>query len=469
MLSEPSTAPEAIATEPSADEGGLLRAAITSRQAMLYAIAAVGVGDYLADSGAYYAGVTTYSAWLSTLGGALLVFSLGRIISRWASKHVVSGSLMSYINLEAGPRPGLFAGAALLVGYVAAVSGYIVSVLYFGFSCLAAFGVNAPSDNVSILMTGLLSLGMVLLVRLGVTVSVKTIIGLGYLVLPVAIVVLVAAIAREGLDLHSQVSLQGFTLAGLVAGVVMTFGFYAGFEGITALGKETADPKRVVPRVVTTLVVVLFVLILVSVALTMPLMLRSGAALAAGDSPIRVLSRAGHIEWLAPAGDGLLTLGLLASGMAYLTDASRVTAASGTTRLLPSRVSKIHSRHHTPTVAIAALGVAAFAMVAIATKTNADGFFGSSVAFTLMAGLAWLLAYTTTAAVGAFVAKRERRAVAAVAAAVTAVALLGIVAYQVMHAGSTFGRIASFVTLGVLLVLWVQAMLRRDPLTLTEE
>lgn len=445
---------------------GLLAGAIGTRRALLYAVAAVSIGDFLGDGGSYFTGSGAGNASLwGAVAGFVLVLQLSRIITRWARKHVVSGSLMSYISIEVGPRAGFFTGAALLVGYAAVVSIYTVNVIFFGLSFLNSLGIPYPSDTVAIVGAAVLIAAMVGLVRRGVNVSVNAAIILGYLLVPVAVLAIGAALLQDGVHLGPLLTMEGASLTALVSGLVMMFGFFAGFEGITALAKETKNPKRTTPMVLNVLVGTMAVALILSIILTVPIMMNNADALAAGESPFHVLAEVGHLSWLGPLGDGLVTLSLLGSAIAYLTDASRVTAAAAAAdrRLLPAVVGRVSRKHHTPTAAIVAIGLIVLAMVVAATFTSPDGFWGAGVVYTQVTALAWLLAYIVTAAAGAGAAKRAGKTGSLIASSLTFIVLVGLEVYQLMNATSTFLSVFSWLAMAAVAAIWVQALIRHKP------
>ncbi|MUL49394.1 APC family permease [Mycobacterium sp. CBMA293] len=134
-----------------------------------------------------------------------------------------------------------------------------------------------------------------------------------------------------------QLTLEGLPLPTLVAGVVMMASAYVGFEGLTALSKETQNPTRTVPRIINAVIVIILVVELFSVVATLPLMTARAEDLYAGLLPNRVLANAGGVPWLGAVGDGIVGLAFLASSTGFLTLASRIAASATQQRMLPPR------------------------------------------------------------------------------------------------------------------------------------
>jgi hypothetical protein len=101
-------------------------------------------------------------------------------------------------------------------------------------------------------------------------------------------------------------------------------------------------------------------------------------------------------------------------------------------------------------------------MIVIAAYTSPDGFFGATVVYAQVAALAWLLAYTTTAIGGTIDDKRSSRPVAAAIGVVASIVLVGLISYQLTHAGSTFLSVVSWAAIAGVFLIWIQAVVRRS-------
>ncbi|MUL49395.1 hypothetical protein FZI85_20725 [Mycobacterium sp. CBMA293] len=187
---------DASSSEPDLREG-----AISAPRAFLYVIPSLGIGTFIACGGSYFmqAGAGN-SAWLSALFRFALFLVLARIISNWAKKPVATGSLMSYIAIEASLWLGLLAGAALLVGYLLAVAATMLNFLYFGMSFLNTFGVPFLGTNGAIVLSGAFTLFLVVLVTRGIDVSVNVTTVLGWLAVPLGVVLLGLMASQRGLE-----------------------------------------------------------------------------------------------------------------------------------------------------------------------------------------------------------------------------------------------------------------------------
>ncbi|MGH1555005.1 hypothetical protein ACRAWF_33060 [Streptomyces sp. L7] len=155
---------------------------------------------------------------------------LSTVVVRFARKHVVSGSLMSYLRVELGPLAGILGASALSVGYAGAITGYLATVLYFGFGALDDMGLPKLSTPVELLVAAAILAICCALQRRGVSVSVNVSIVLGFICAPIVVVIMIAALLKSGVDLTPQLHLQGFSMSAFVPTVVIAFGNFVAFE-----------------------------------------------------------------------------------------------------------------------------------------------------------------------------------------------------------------------------------------------
>ncbi|MUM04001.1 MULTISPECIES: hypothetical protein [unclassified Mycolicibacterium] len=97
----------------------------------------------------------------------------------------------------------------------------------------------------------------------------------------------------------------------------------------------------------------------------------------------------------------------------------------------------------------------------IATCTGSDGYFGAMVAFALVAGTCWLLAYTLAARGGTIEEVREKRFGFAIVSGATTVAMIAIIVYQLSQSLSAFVWVSTVVAFGAILVAWLVAVVHR--------
>jgi basic amino acid/polyamine antiporter, APA family len=192
------------------------------------------------------------------------------------------------------------------------------------------------------------------------------------------------------------------TFAGLFVGLILVSYAYTGWNGVSYVAGEVADPQRVLPRAIvigTSIVIALYLGIVVVIALALP---ASGLIeLAATDRP--ALERVGDLAAIALFGARgaafiatAMGVVLLASLSAMMLTGPRVAFAMAREGRLPAIFGRLTSRGDTPAAATAVVAGAAIVML------WSGGF--EAIAFAAGVGLALNSLLTVTAV---FVLRRK--------------------------------------------------------------
>jgi amino acid transporter len=330
------------------------------------ALAYMLIGPSMAMSAGALISFSAQAAWLSNLLSVAVLALLSIVISAYARRYVVTGSLVSYAYEALGPRARLFVAACMMLGYVALTATLILGVVVFTSSALLDLGVqSAASMPMQCASAVFISLVAAACGCLGIDVSVRVVLILGFLCVPFVVLVMGAAL----LQLHPAVSMQfsfaTVPLQGIIQGAVAATGYYVGFDGIAALAVETKHPKRNVPRVLIGTVVVVGAAITASCFVQYPLLVDHADELAAGASPVAIFAHAIGWDWLAIAVDVLLVPATFAATVTVYNIGARIIATTAANGLLPLGLSRVHSRLRTPVVAVASLAIVATALTVL--------------------------------------------------------------------------------------------------------
>jgi APA family basic amino acid/polyamine antiporter len=324
------------------------------------ALAYMLIGPSMAMSAGALIAFSAQAAWLSNLLSVAVLALLSVVISAYARRYVVTGSLVSYVYEALGPRARLFVAACMMLGYVALTATLILGVVVFTSSALLDLGVQSaasmPVQCVSAVIISLIAAGCACL---GIDVSVRVVLILGFLCVPVVVLVMGAAFLQLHPAVSMQFSFESVPLRGIIQGAVAATGYYVGFDGIAALAVETKHPKRNVPRVLIGTVLVTGAAITASCFVQYPLLLNHADELAAGASPVAIFAHAIGWDWLAIAVDVLLVPATFAATVTVYNIGARIIATTAADGLLPPGLGRIHSRLRTPVVAVASLAVVA--------------------------------------------------------------------------------------------------------------
>src|SRR5580692_5136146 len=303
------------------------------------------IGPSMAMSAGALIQFSAQAAWLSNLLSVTVLTLLALVISGYARRYVVTGSLVSYAYEALGARARLFVAACMMLGYVALTATLILGVVVFTSSALLDLGVHSASSiPVQCVSAIIISLAAAGCACLGIDVSVRVVVIVGFLCVPFVVLAMGASYLELRPALAMQFEFRTVSLGGILQGAVAATGYYVGFDGIAALAAETRDPKRNVPRVLIGIVSLVGLAITASCFLQYPLLLDHADELAAGASPVAIFAHAIGWNWLAIVVDILLVPAALAATVTVYNIGGRIIASTATDGLLPTALSRVHSR-----------------------------------------------------------------------------------------------------------------------------
>lgn len=293
--------------------------------------------------------------------------ALGATIAMYARRFAGAGVLYEYLARNVGRMPGIFAtGAFVLVLLPLLATTYLALGLLVQDFSIAHLGLD-PGFWIFGVIAGLA--GAYIQFR-GIKLSARTqLIVTGLSVAP--LVVLAVAILAEGGDSGHTVTVlipEPGSLDGLFRALIFGAGLFGGFEMAAALGEESRDPHRTIPRAIfLTLGLGAVFYFLVVYAGTIGFGVENVAA-EWGSSPLALLGLGERYVGRPLA--VMLELGLIVDFFAILlafgNGAARVLLALARDGFLP-RALAARSRHETPIGGILACLVSGLALIVIAT------------------------------------------------------------------------------------------------------
>jgi amino acid transporter len=291
---------------------------------------------------------------LSYLIAVLIVLILGVVLTQLAKHFPSAGGYYTYVSRSVHPRAGFlvswlyFFYSPIFVGVILAAVGSIVHD-----ELLAQYGFNLPWW--AFLLAGVALIGV--LSYRGVEISVKTMVTMGLVEIGLVVLLGIWGLfdpGPGGINLDSFNPGNASSANGLYLGVVFSIFAITGWEAAAAMGEESEDPRRNVPRgIVGSLLIVGVFLIFTAWAFQ----------IGWGTSDITGFIESEELPPLALAHQywgGLWILLLLAAvnsaiagGIAYTNVATRMWYAMARSGSLPKQLAHVHPRYRTPTVAIA--------------------------------------------------------------------------------------------------------------------
>ena len=234
----------------------------------------------------------------------------------------------------------------MVPGYIVVVMVLVVSLgLYIG-SFLMSVGLpSAAGPETQLLIYVLAALVAMGIAYRGLDVSVRASVILTVISVPVMLAITVATAFSGNIDLAGQLSLSDFTFNSFLQGLAIGSTFFIGFESSAALGAETQNPTRAIPRAIMVVPVVLGTAFLAATVIQVPTLVDSADQLALGVSPNSVLAEAAGVGFLSNISDLVLAAAVFASLIGFFNYGSRVVVSAASDGLLPSALTNVSKRY----------------------------------------------------------------------------------------------------------------------------
>lgn len=366
---------------------------------------------------------TWFTYVLATLG---LVF-IGSCINQFARQSATPGSLYAYVVKGLGPSAGFLVGWGLILAYltagiatVAGAASYATTVCDkadLRIDQLVAQMLGLPPPDLHIgpyplyaIIAGLvwfvayrdvrLSARMMLLLEV---VSVGLILTLGVLLL-----------SHQGFRLDmEQITLQGMSLNGLRAGMVLAIFSFVGFESATALGAEAREPRKRIPQAVLRSTLIAGAFFVVMSFIMVSGFRGSATPLDKVPAALDAMAEIAH----APVLGVLVSIGaivsLFACALACVTAVSRILLAMARDGVFPASIGKAHEANATPHIA-ATLSAAVLFLGPVAMSLDGIGMLDIYGLAGTISTYGFLVAYVFIAIGAMRSAARQRTSLAVV-------------------------------------------------------
>jgi amino acid transporter len=310
--------------------------------------------------------------WLVYLIATVATLLVGLCISRFARTSASPGSLYSYIAQSLPPAFGVLAAWGLLLAYLATGASVAGGALYYVNLFSQQYLHWAPPAALTLGAVCALA-GYIAFRDIKLSAEVMLWIEL----VSVAMVVMVLAVLMFKVGMHAdwdQLRLKGVRFASIGPALVLSMFSFVGFESATTLGAEARQPLRTIPRAVLQCAVLagaFFILCSYSEVLGFH---GVPTNLADASSPLHILAaRAG----VSPLGIGIdigALISMFACVLACATAASRVILRMSHAGLLPRGLQRTSRVHGTPGAAIMISSISMFLATVIMAGRGIAGF-----------------------------------------------------------------------------------------------
>jgi amino acid transporter len=370
------------------EEAGALRRELRFWEAIALSIAIMAPTAAMALNGTVPAQLVGRAVPLAFIFATVGVIFVSYAFIRLTGYFSHAGSVYAFSGITLGPRAGFFSGWALLGTYLAFTAASTAEAGLFG---VAFFQGSGIWDGAEWLVIALVAGALIAFFAYGdIRVATRSLLGLEGIsvILIVVLIVIIFVKLLAGSAPHDQ----GFTTdifkvpSGTSLDTVATaavFGFlsFAGFEGAAALGEETNDPTRNIPRAIGTAVLVAggFYIVCI-IAQTWGFGTDAAGVKAFGESsaPLGDLSQ----QYVGSALSDLIDFGAMvsafASGLGTATAGSRILFALSRDGFGSRRLGQASRRTGAPAGALAVvmtIGLSAVVIQRIVGTSAANAFF----------------------------------------------------------------------------------------------
>ena len=331
---------------------GLNQAALGVREVVFQAISHLGPAIGVIIVAPVIASLVGASMPLIMFIAMIAILLTGACVAMLAAKLPSAGGYYSYVSHGLGKRSGFVTSWAYFL-YDPLIPTLLILITsgILQPAIKAGWGIDIPWWLITAV---LLTFVYAMTVR-GVRISANLTMALGAIECIIMISFAIWAMVHTG---RASLTVHPFAwpvTAGHLQPVVLAFAFgvllFTGFESAAPLAEETRDPHRAIPRTVLISIVVVGLLWTFSGYASVVAWHGNVTAMGAGDNPFFVIAdRLASWAWIILA--FALLNSAIAGALAGQNAGARVLFALGRAELLPSAFGRVHSRFHTPALAL---------------------------------------------------------------------------------------------------------------------
>jgi amino acid transporter len=363
--------------------------ALTTVEASGLSLAGLAPTMAMALGTAFAASEAGGAAPLSYLLGFVGSLALGFVIVKFARRYVAAGIGFTYVREGFGVRAGFTAGWVYACAWM---FGVAVNCAIATNSLVALFALH--HQNVSWLIFFIPMIVLCAVINyVGIKPSVRAQVTLELGSMAALTVVMTYVLAKggaHGLSLSpfsEHYSIKGW--GGIGYGMIFGFSGFAGFEAAAALGRETRNPRRAIPRAVMySLIGAGLFYVYITYALSIGYGVKSGATWAVDPTPLNTIANKYAGSTWAQTIDALVAISGFSGALGIVMLSSRIFYDMGRGGIGVPWLVKLHERFNSPTrLVLIICSVALVTGVVVGEATTPAtivGFIGSSTTLGLI-------------------------------------------------------------------------------------
>lgn len=327
-------------------------------------------------------GMAGTASWLVYVLATIALIVVGINIGKLAGKISAAGSFFIYVSRGLGPSWGVLSGWAMLAAYLFTATALTGATTIFVQAFLGSIGITAQIPN-TVIYLGLSALIWVFATR---DVRLSSRLSLSLEVVSVAIISIVCLItwAKHGFAIdNAQVSMKGSSWGAVGQAIVFGIFSYVGFESAATLGRETRNPKVVIPRAIILTPILAGTFFIVTTFIITQGFNDDTAKLGGSSSPMTDLVAGMSPIWAIAVYLGAM-VSCFACGLASINSFSRMLFSLGRYQLVHKSMGSVHAEHKTPHFAVTVGAVLNFVICwscSSHTPTDLLGYFGTIASF----------------------------------------------------------------------------------------
>ncbi len=320
----------------------------------------------------------------ATIGVLFVSYAFIRL-SRYFSH---AGSVFAFSGITLGPRAGFFSGWALLGTYLAFTCASTAEAGTFGVAFLHGIGAVRAADYFVIAVIAAVLIAVLAFGDIRVaTRSLLGFEGVSVILILILMVVIVVKLIAGSTPGGQTITIDAFRIPGGVSfsavASAAVFGFlsFAGFEGAAALGEETNNPRREIPRAIRTAVIAsggFYILCILVQTWGFGADATGAKAFASSTAPLGDLARSYVGSAMSDAINFGATMSAFASGLGAATAGARILFALSRDTPAAQGLGRTSTRTGAPAGALTVvllIGVGAIAGQRIAGVSAVNAFF----------------------------------------------------------------------------------------------
>jgi amino acid transporter len=302
------------------------------------------------------------TTWI-TFSFTLIAFSLIMFcVYRFSQHYASAGAIASFADAGLGQWPGVIAGWCYVGAMGFGVASVAPSSAYYADLVITQTTGVPGSIARGALVTSAVIIVAALIAYRDIKLSTELMLAIEFASLAAVILIVALAMFHNSAWIdRPQLHLEGARLPGFQYALVFGFMTLAGFESVTALGAEAAQPKRTIPRVILGCLIPIGILYLVVIYCLVALARKNGMIFDQLNAPFDTIARSMNLRSLGYVSSIGVSLSYFACTLGSMNAGARVLYSMARRKQFAPSFGVAHPVNATPSrgiLLLAATGIA---------------------------------------------------------------------------------------------------------------